>query len=138
MTAAATQKGHLTIVVESVEVNALLLARAREIGTQWVPPVGRAVGRRVANKSLGRDRSDERLDVSGGGLDIRCGVRIGGESDNLVTNVEREDVVVLAKCRDGRRVEVEEVRRPAWVGSINRAVKRECEVDDGINVGGFT
>jgi hypothetical protein len=78
----------------------LLLARARQIGAQRVPPVRRSVGRGVANESSRLFRTEESLDVSRGGLDEGGGLGVGVESDDFVSDVVGEDVLVLVKDLD--------------------------------------
>ena len=69
------------------------------------------------------------LGVARGGLEERGGAGLVRRDDGLVTDVVREDVVVLSKCVDGRNVRVQEVGRPGGRETIDGERAREGEVD---------
>lgn len=90
----------LTVVVKTVDIDALLVARAAEVDAQRVPPVGRSVSRGVTNESGRSNRLDESLDVSSGGLDEGGGRGVGGKGDDFVSDVICQDIVVLVESRN--------------------------------------
>ncbi len=67
--------------------------------------------------------SQERLDISGGGLDKRGGGSAVGCGHNFVTHVVCEDIVVFGERLDRVEVGIQEIRCPCRRRTVNGAAQ---------------
>jgi hypothetical protein len=70
-------------------------------------------------------------DISSSGFDVRS--HSSAVSDyNFVANVIGQYIVIFAEYINGFDVLIEKVCRPRWREAVNRAIKRECEINTGV------